>query len=302
MGFLFQTGKVGIMNFKESIFVLYDLGVSLPALSKLYREASEEQVNEVLSGDFLGVHFSLGAFSDKDIELLSSKESIDKSKEYIDSLLREFSVKEIQYFFYYDKEYPESLKIISSPPFVIFTKGNLSVLEDSFVCSIVGTRNPTKETLKQIEQAANEMVSAGVVIASGLALGTDIHAHRSTLKSKGETVAVLPSPIDNITPKSHIKDADDILDKGGLLISEYYKSAAFFRKANYVDRNRIISGLSNAVLIAECSEKSGTMHTARFAYKQNKPLYCFDNESTGVQKILRSNTAKIYTNISDLGL
>ncbi|MFB8426440.1 DNA-processing protein DprA [Priestia megaterium] len=290
------------MKFKELVFVLYDLGISLPALSKLYREASKEQLIDVLNGDFLDVHFSLGAFSDEDIMLLSSGSSINKSKEYIDSLTKDFSLKGIQYFFYYDKEYPEQLKTISSPPFVIFTRGNLSLLRDSFVCSIVGTRNPTKETLKQIEQAVNEMVSASVVIASGLALGTDIHAHRSTLESKGKTIAILPSPLDNITPKSHIKDADKILDKGGLLISEYYKSGTFFRKANYVDRNRIISGLSNAVLIAECSEKSGTMHTARFAYKQNRPLYCFNNESTGVQKILGSKTAKIYKNISDLGI
>lgn len=297
---LTQTRKVDKMNFKESIFVLYDLGISLSALSKLYKKGNEEQVQEILEGDFLGVQFSLGAFSDKDIELLSSKESIDKSKLYISNLLTEYSKKEIKYFFFYDKEYPKSLKEISSPPFLIFTKGNLSVLEENFICSIVGTRNPTNHTIKQIEESVKEMVAAGVVVASGLALGTDIHAHRSTLKSKGKTIAVLPSPIDNITPKSHIADANEIIEKDGLLISEYYKSGSFFRKANYVDRNRIISGLSNAVLIAECSEKSGTMHTARFAYKQNRPLYCFNNKSTGVQKILNSNTARIYTNINDL--
>lgn len=288
------------MNFKESIFVLYDLGISLSALSKLYKKVNEEQLKEILGGDFLGVQFSLGVFSDKEIELLSSKEAIDKSKSYISNLLTEFTKKEIKYFFFYEKEYPKSLKEISSPPFLIFTKGNLSVLEENFICSIVGTRNPTNTTLKQIEECVKEMVAAGVVVASGLALGTDIHAHRSTLKCKGKTIAVLPSPIDNITPKSHIADANEIIDKDGLLISEYYKSGPFFRKANYVDRNRIISALSNAVLIAECSEKSGTMHTARFAYKQNRPLYCFNNESTGVQKILNSNTARIYTNITDL--
>ncbi|MBU8908146.1 DNA-processing protein DprA [Desertibacillus haloalkaliphilus] len=288
------------MNFKEAIFVLYDLGISLSALSKIYKEANEEQVHEILEGDFLSVQFSLGAFSDKDIDLLSSKESVDKSKAYISKLLIEFSIKKIHYFFYYDKEFPKMLKGISSPPFLIFTKGNLSLLEENFICSIVGTRKPTNHTLKQIEESVKEMVAAGVVVASGLALGTDIHAHRSTLKNKGKTLAVLPSPLDNITPKSHIADANEIIDKDGLLISEYYKRGSFFRKANYVDRNRIISGLSNAVLIAECSEKSGTMHTARFAYKQNRPLYCFNNESSGVQKILNSNTARIYKNITDL--
>jgi DNA processing protein len=288
------------MNFKESIFVLYDLGISLAALSKLYREADEEQIKEVLEGDFLGLQFSLGAFNNNDIELLSTKETISKSKAYISSLLHEFEKKEIKYFFFFDEGYPESLKGISSPPFLIFTKGNLSLLEENFICSIVGTRTPTNNTLKQIEESVEEMVASGVVIASGLALGTDIHAHRSTLKNEGKTIAVLPSPIDKITPKSHTADANEIVNKNGLLISEYYKSGSFFRKKNYVERNRIISGLSNAVLIAECTEKSGTMHTARYAYKQHRSLYCFKNESTGVQKILRSNTAKIYTNIADL--
>ncbi|MFC0273558.1 DNA-processing protein DprA [Metabacillus herbersteinensis] len=288
------------MNFKDSIFVLYDLGISLAGLSKLYREANEVQLKEILNGDFLNVQFSLGAFNDKDIELLSSMDSIDKSKTYISSLLTEYSKKEIQYFSYYDEEYPKLLKGIPSPPFFIFTKGNLSLLKNNFICSIVGTRNPTGQTLKQIEQTVYELVSADVVIASGLALGTDIHAHRSTLKNKGKTIAVLPSPIDNITPTSHKSDANEIIEKNGLLISEFYKNEAYFKKTNYINRNRIISGLSNAVLIAECSEKSGTMHTARFAYKQNRPLYCFNNESTGVRKILDSNNARVYRNINDL--
>ncbi len=288
------------MNLKESIFVLYDLGISLAALSRLYREASEEQVKGILNGDFLELQFSLGLFNDKDIELLSSIDFIEKSKTYISNLLTEFSEKEIKYLLYYEKDYPNSLKGIPSPPFFIFTKGNLSLLEDKFIFSIVGTRNPTNQTLKQIEHTVKEMVSAGIVIASGLALGTDIHAHKCTLESKGKTIAVLPSSIDNITPKSHKSHADKIIEKNGLLISEYYKSEALFNKSNYIQRNRIISGLSNAVLIAACSEKSGTMHTARFAYKQKRPLYCFDNESTGIQKILSSNSARIYTTLDDL--
>ncbi|QHT47341.1 DNA-processing protein DprA [Bacillus sp. SB49] len=289
------------MNFKKAVFVLYDMGISLSALSKLYREIDEVQMEEVLKGDFLGVQFSLGVFNDKDIELLSSQESIARSKENISKILEKFSNQEINYYFYYDKEYPESLKDIPSPPFLIFTKGNLKLLDKhQFICSIVGTRNPTKITLSQIEKTVKEMVLQGIVISSGLALGTDIHAHRSTMKYSGKTIAVLPSPIDSVTPKSHSSYAKEIIEKDGLLISEYYKNQSFFRKANYVERNRIVSGISNAVLIAECSEKSGTMHTARFAYKQGRPLYCFNNASTGVQKILNSKLATVYKNLEDL--
>jgi len=146
------------------------------------------------------------------------------------------------------------------------------------------------------------MVAYNMVVVSGLALGTDIRAHRTTLNRNGKTIAVLPSPIDSVTPKSHNADAMEILNKNGLLISEYYKNEPFLNKNNYIHRNRIISGLSNVVIVAECSEKSGTMHTARFAYKQNRQLFCFNNDSTGVRKILKSNSAKIYRNINDLTL
>ncbi|HDR7870820.1 TPA: DNA-protecting protein DprA [Bacillus wiedmannii] len=288
------------MSVKEMIFVLYDLGLSLATLSKLYRESNEEQLNHLLEGDFLELQFSLGVFDDHELELLSSIDSIQKSKSNISRLLAEFSDKEIEYFIYYEKDYPASLKNIPSPPFFIFMKGNRSLLENKFICSIVGTRNPTDQTLKQIDSTVQEMVSADIVITSGLALGTDIHAHKCTLNNNGKAVAVLPSPIDNVTPKGHKPYANEILAKDGLLISEYYKSETVFKKTNYIHRNRIISGLSNAVIIAECSEKSGTMHTARYAYKQKRPLYCFDNQSTGVLKILSSNSARIYTNLNEL--
>ncbi|PEA83813.1 DNA-processing protein DprA [Bacillus pseudomycoides] len=288
------------MSIKEMIFVLYDLGISLATLSKLYRKSNEEQLNHLLEGDFLELQFSLGVFDDYELELLSSIDSIQKSKSNISRILTEFSDKQIEYFIYYENDYPESLKSIPSPPFFIFMKGNKSLLENKFICSIVGTRNPTDQTLRQIDSTVQEMVSADIVIASGLALGTDIHAHKCTLNNNGKTIAVLPSPIDNVTPKGHKPYANEILAKDGLLISEYYKSETVFKKINYIHRNRIISGLSNAVIIAECSEISGTMHTARYAYKQKRPLYCFDNQSTGVLKILSSNSARIYTNLNDL--
>lgn len=288
------------MNIKEMIFVLYDLGISLATLSKLYRESNEEQLNHLLEGNFLELQFSLGVFNDNELELLSSIDSIQKSKSNISKILSEFLDKKIEYFIYYEDGYPTSLKSIPSPPFFIFMKGNRSLLENKFICSIVGTRNPTDQTLKQIDSTVQEMLSTDIVIASGLALGTDIHAHKCTLDNNGKTIAVLPSPIDDVTPKSHKPYANEILAKDGLLISEYYKSEAVFKKTNYIHRNRIISGLSNAVIIAECSEKSGTMHTARYAYKQKRPLYCFDNKSTGVLKILSSNSARIYTNLSNL--
>lgn len=288
------------MSVKETIFVLYDLGISLATLSRLYKEASEEQLRQLLEGDFLELQFSLGVFNDKELGLLSSIDSIQQSKENISKVLADFSKKNIEYFIYYEKEYPYSLKNIPAPPFFIFMRGNRKLLEKSFICSIVGTRNPTDQTLKKIDSAVKEMVAENIVVASGLALGTDIQAHKCVLNSNGKTIAILPGPIDNVIPKKHKSYADEILAKDGLLMSEYYKNEAVFKKTNYIHRNRIISGVSNAVIIAECSAKSGTMHTARYAYKQKRSLYCFNNSSTGVLKILSSNSARIYNSINDL--
>lgn len=290
------------MKIKEAIFVLYDLGISLATLSKLYREASEEQLNKLLEGDFLELQFSLGIFNDNELKLLSSMNSIQKSKKNISAILSKFLNENIEYYIYYEEGYPKSLKNIPTPPLFIFMKGNRNILENNFICSIVGTRNPSNQTLKQIESTVQEMVSADIAVASGLALGTDIQAHISALNNNGKTIAVLPSPIDNVIPKSHKHYADEILAKDGLLISEYYKNESVYKKTNYIHRNRIISGISNAVIIAECSENSGTMHTARYAYKQKRPLYCFNNNSSGVLNILASNSARVYTNLNDLDI
>src|SRR5690606_21073680 len=132
---------------------------------------------QLLEGNFLELQFSQGIFNDKELGLLSSIEAIKKSKAIISKALNEFSMKGIEYFIYYEEGYPTSLKNIPSPPFFLFMKGNKSLLENKHICSIVGTRNPSDKTLSQIDTTVKEMVLEDVVIASGLALGTDIQAH-----------------------------------------------------------------------------------------------------------------------------
>lgn len=284
---------------KELIFVLYDLGLSLSSLSILYRFVEIDLIKKVIEGDYLELQFEHQLFTQKDLQLLDSKGSINKSKNRIDKLLKEFKQEGIEYFSYYENEYPTMLKKIPSPPFFLFMKGNRNLLDNKFICAIVGTRNPLDETINKINECVEELVSNKIVTVSGLALGTDINVHLSTIKNGGQTIAVLPGPVNSIVPASHINYAGKILEQEGLLISEYYKTQPF-KKGNYVDRNRIISGISNALIIAECKESSGTMHTARFAYKQNKQIFCFNNKSSGVLKILRSNSAQIYKGIDSL--
>lgn len=282
---------------KQLIFILYDLGISLSALSNLYQFTNIDTIEKVLEGDYLEIQFENQIFTDQDLKLLDSVESINNSRNKIESIFKEFKRDKIEYFIYFEEEYPKLLKKIPSPPFFLFMKGNRSLLEEKFVCSIVGTRTPRSQTLAEIDRFVSEMVTHDIVTASGLALGTDIQVHLSTLRNKGQTVSVLPGPISSIIPRTHVKHASEIIHNQGLLISEYYLDNPH-KKTNYVNRNRIISGISNAVIIAECKASSGTMHTARFAYVQKKQLYCFDNDSTGVLKILNSNSAQIYRGVS----
>lgn len=286
---------------KEFIFILYDLGLSLSSLSKLYRFVDVNLIENVIKGDYLELQFEHQLFTQKDLELLGSIESINRSRQRIKKLLEEFKQNEIEYFIYYENGYPELLKKIPLPPFFLFMKGNRNLFDKKFICSIVGTRTPTDKTKDIINQYVKELVANDVVTASGLALGTDINVHLSTLENGGKTIAVLPGSITSIVPTSHTKYAEEILQHQGLLVSEYYMNESF-KKDNYINRNRIISGISNAVIIAECKESSGTMHTARFAYKQNKKIFCFDNDSSGVLKILKSSSAQIYKGINSLNL
>ena len=281
------------------IFFLYDLGISKFALSQIYKNANEHEITQILTGDYMEIQFKYNIFSEKDIDLLSSPHKIEKSIDNIENILNTFNKENIQIYNYYDQEYPKNLKNIPNPPFFLFAKGNINILNSEKVISIVGTRKISDETSYKLKEYVKELVKNNYVTVSGLAFGTDIIVHRETLNLKGKTVAVLPSPITEIQPSSHQKDAVDIYENGGLLISEYYKADSY-NKLSYIHRNRIISGVSSDVLISECSEKSGTMHTARFAYKQHRRIYCLNNNSSGVRKILKSNSAKIYENISSL--
>jgi DNA processing protein len=135
------------------------------------------------------------------------------------------------------------------------------------------------------------------VIVSGLALGVDALAHQAALEAGGLTIAVLPSPIEQIAPRSHQQLAEAIVANGGALVSEYPNGAETFR-TNFVARNRLVAGLSDAVLITEAALKSGSLHTARFALEQGKDVLAVPGNITnpiaeGTNNLLRAGAVPI---------
>ena len=168
-------------------------------------------------------------------------------------------------------DYPESLRVIPSPPKNIYVKGDLPSLSGAPSLAVVGSRKVTAYGKSVTDRLVRECAARGVTIISGLALGVDSIAHKATLEVGGRTIAVLPCGLDRVYPAQHHQLSEQILRQGGALLSEYEEGMPPLLQ-NFVARNRIVSGLAEAVLITEAAERSGTLHTAQFALDQGRTV------------------------------
>lgn len=202
-----------------------------------------------------------------------------------------------------DKGYPSALRDITKPPARLFWTGaDPSRWLDKPKVAIVGSRRSTPYGQQIARRFAAELSRAGVVIVSGLAFGIDVAAHQGALEAGGTTVAVLATPLSRISPVSHLNVARQITEEG-TLISEYPAGAAVYA-GNFVIRNRIISGLSDIVLIPEAVLKSGALHTARFALEQGKTVMAVPGNidspaSEGCNNLIKSGAVPV-TSAADI--
>lgn len=196
-----------------------------------------------------------------------------------------------------------SLGHLAQPVKSLFYSGDLSIL-DKPIIAIVGSRDVTSYGKKATYKLVYDLAKAGVVIISGLALGVDSIAHQACLDAGGKTIAVLPSNLESIYPKRHIDLANNIIESGGLLLSEYPKGQVGPQKYQFIARNRIIAALSNAVIVSEAKLKSGSLHTADFALEQGIDVYAvpgdiFNPNSEGTNKLIQ-NGAGLITDAQEL--
>jgi DNA processing protein len=173
------------------------------------------------------------------------------------------------------KEFPEALRHIPYPPFGIYLCGGATPAAPTI--AIVGTRRASADGKKTARSFARALAAAGCTIASGLAFGIDAAAHEGALdagggNTRGATVAVLAGGLDAVYPHSHRGLAERILASGGTLISEYPPGVAPLAY-RFIERNRIMSGISRGVLIVEAPESSGALATARYAAEQNREVF-----------------------------
>ncbi len=195
-----------------------------------------------------------------------------------------------------DARYPLLLREISYPPLILFATGELSTLQQQQL-AIVGARCPSPTGLEIAYQFASELSERGFAITSGLARGIDGAAHQGALAANGATMAVLGSGLNNIYPHCHQSLAQTILEKGGVLLSEFFPYA-LPKAAHFPRRNRIISGLSLGVIVIEASLRSGSLITAAYALEQGREVFAvpgsiYNRLSQGCHALLKEGATLI---------
>lgn len=203
-----------------------------------------------------------------------------------------------------DARYPAMLAEISMPPALLYYRGALPD-KDAVMLAAVGTRKITTYGRSVIPHIIGPLVDAGIVIVSGMAYGIDGAVHQEIVHKHKPTVAVFGSGIDDHTlyPKHHALLAQEVIDAGGCLLSEYPPGTPGF-KQNFVARNRIISGMSLGTIIIECDLKSGSLITAQYALDQNRRVYAvpgpiYANESRGPNNLIKMG-AQLITDSRDI--
>jgi DNA processing protein len=203
-----------------------------------------------------------------------------------------------------DPGFPQALRQIATPPDTLFVAGReLIDLLDRPKVAIVGSRKVSTYGKEVTYRFARYLAEQGITIISGLALGVDSIAHRAALEAGGLTIAILPGSIERIYPSSHRQLASQIIEQGGALLSEYPAGSDIY-KHNFIARNRLVSGLADALLITEAAEKSGSLHTARFALEQGKEVLAIPGNITspnaaGTNNLLKAG-ALVATEPSDV--
>lgn len=197
-----------------------------------------------------------------------------------------------------DKVFPQSLiRIGGDCPAVIYCMGNLSLLSSSENrIAIIGARKASSTGIEKAYELGKELAKAGNIIVSGLALGCDRAAHEGCLDAGGKTIAIVASGLDIIHPKENASLQQRILDNRGLVLSEHPLGV----KANpsrLIARTRLQAALSESVILVECPEHSGSMHTMRFARKYNKQCFAvfypkYSDINAGNELLLRLNLAQ----------
>lgn len=242
----------------------------------------------LLLGDKLGKNFT--AF----------REHFDPVKK-----LEELKAENINILDWNNKEYPQQLKTIADNPICLYIKGDIkkTAINNNICFSIVGTRKPSSYGQYVASKISSELVNSGLMLVSGMAAGIDSVVHQTVIKQGGKTIAVLGCGVDLIYPSLNRKIYEDIVRGYGLVISEV-PPGRMVNKGLFVARNRIISGISQGILVIEGLKNSGTLITARQAAEQGKDVYAIPSPITSplseAPNVLIKQGAKLVSSSQDI--
>src|SRR5437660_3003484 len=203
-----------------------------------------------------------------------------------------------------DGVYPSLLREIYDPPIALYVKGAWSECLDQPCVAIVGSRRCSTYGQNAALMLARDLAQRGVTVVSGFARGIDAAAHRGALEGGGRTVAVLGTGIDQFYPRDHKKLADEILERGGAVVTQFPLSTPPVSE-NFPYRNRVISGLSLGVVVVEAAENSGSLITARLAIEQNREVFAVPGNITsrnsfGTNYLIKGAGAKLVQQWQDI--
>jgi len=232
------------------------------------------------------------------IHALKDKNNFNRAENEIEFINKN----SIDYSYFKDEDYPSNLNHCFDAPVLLFKKGNINFKKQKII-SIVGTRQITNYGKSVLDELFQGIKEYNPIIVSGFAYGVDIYAHKLAIKHNLQTIAVLAHGLDRIYPSVHEKYVKKLIENGGML-SDFWSDTNPDRE-NFVKRNRIVAGLSQATVVIESAEKGGSLITADIANSYNRDVFAIpgritDAYSRGCNQLIKTNKAAVLTSVKDL--
>lgn len=239
--------------------------------------------------------FGIGKITAKNIHQYKNFDEVDKELLFVEK-------EQVEIITILDDKYPPLLKHCPDAPVVLFAKGNTEILPNQML-SIVGTRNVTSYGVDFTQKLIGDIKEYQSVIVSGYAFGVDILAHLSAIENNLKTIAVLGHSLQHTYPAMHRKYNKKI-EENGLFLTEFWSSDTI-QKENFIQRNRIVAGISQATIVVESAKKGGSLVTAKMANDYNREVFALpgrttDRYSEGCNYLIKTNQAHLITSASDL--
>ena len=237
----------------------------------------------------------IGEIAAKTISNANTIQQAEQELEYI-------AKNDITAHFYLSKSYPQRLLHAEDSPIILYSKGNVNLNPDRVV-SIVGTRKATVKGKAFTEKLVEDLKAYNPLIVSGLAYGIDIVAHKAAVKNQISTLGILACGLDNIYPKAHFSTAEKMMESGG--IATDYRSGTNLFPKQFAERNRIVAGMADAIIVIESSEKGGSLITADLGNGYNRDVFAVpgrpdDSQSVGCNRLIKQNKAALIESVKDI--